>query len=479
MRRSLLPLLVLVAVAAAVQNPKLFTREGNLIIGVPDGLSVQVVGLDAQGNMVGAPDRVVTQSQLDAVVANFTNSLAQMRAQLLQINATSATGVHLASETSRAMRAEQTVSDAVASEAVRARAAEAAEASRAITAEASLANITTSLSSQLPLIGARVDGVSAQTVALGNSVATERTRLNATINELSRAQVSQALLNLTLTSLATQQATFSSSVGAQLVNLTQVDLSLASNITLFASDASTNTLSTARALNTSLLTSFSAGLSDLGSRVTCTLTPTVTDGSAAICAGYLSGRTCLPVCNQGFRLLSSSLFCNSGSWTGSAVCTGCTTISNCLSFNCTTAGDTLCLACAPGFVRNGNTCVVSARYWRISLTQVTASHFPRVSRYILSRVGTGEFITIKTFSGVSDNCVDNGQIDGVGIAATYDAGSATAIAAGGFYTVFSGVRGGWVVLEYSYDGTTWAALASRNIQTSACGVYLTDGTRPA
>jgi hypothetical protein len=120
---------------------------------------------------------------------------------------------------------------------------------------------------------------------------------------------------------------------------------------------------------------------------------------------------------------------------------------------------------------------IAARYWRLRLTAVTVGHYPRVSRYVLSRFGTGAIVTIS--APASDNCGDSGAIDGVGFVVGYDAGTPVAIAAGGFYTVFSGLRGGVVALEYSTDNSNWALLASRDIQTNAgCGIYLTDGTRP-
>jgi len=42
-----------------------------------------------------------------------------------------------------------------------------------------------------------------------------------------------------------------------------------------------------------------------------------------------------------------------------------------------------------------------------------------------------------------------------GYVVSADLGSSTAIVAGGFYTVFSGLRGGIYTLSYSSDNSVW------------------------
>lgn len=92
----------------------------------------------------------------------------------------------------------------------------------------------------------------------------------------------------------------------------------------------------------------------------------------------------------------------------------------------------------------------------------------------------GTVFTVLTY--VPDNCADSGTIDvsGYTLSPVYDAGvSGAAVAAGGFYTVYSGLRGCYYYLESSPDASTWTTLAGRDLQTAyGCGIYLTDGVHP-
>lgn len=358
-----------------------------------------------------------------------------------------------------------------------------------------LSNTFSSLSTQIPTLTNTVASQAQQATALNTSLMSATASMQAslstvvnvlntsTLAEVSRARAAESQLNLSIISATGQQALLSASLVAHAASQAAVNTAVGLSVAQATSFGVQNTASAATALNTSLLAALSnvvqAQPALISSYLQCNSIVTVTNGNTTNCMGTLNTRMCQPTCNPGYAL-TGTLTCNLGIWTNTALCTiVCTPIANCaVQPTCTTFSNSACSSCSSGFALVAgppDLCVTGARYWRLQLTQVTVAHYPRVSRYVLKRFG-GAVINMQVFNG--DNCADSGNIDGVGYVISYDFGTPTAVIAGGFYTVFSGLRGGIFVLEYSADNSNWINYGSRDLQTNlGCGIYFTDGTK--
>lgn len=66
----------------AIQTPSLLSEGGNITLALPANFTANVAWFDASGNPLGAPEPLVTMTQLAALEASMTAAIVAVQTQL-------------------------------------------------------------------------------------------------------------------------------------------------------------------------------------------------------------------------------------------------------------------------------------------------------------------------------------------------------------------------------------------------------------